>query len=78
MEGLTKEIFNTEMEKLVTLYNYSATKEQMAIYYEYLSKIFNAQEFIEVCGDIPLKERFFPAVSVFYGSKKQPLMKKAF
>jgi len=78
MESLNKDIFNQEMEKIITLYNYTTTKEQMVLYYEYLSGIFDDQAFVEVCREIPLKERFFPSVSVFCGAKKQSMMKKAF
>jgi len=78
MANLSRDVFNKGINQLVIIYNYKATKEQMELYFEYLSDHFSEDEFIQACKIIPTKENYFPSISVFFKSKPMPLFKKAF
>ncbi|MCK5017401.1 MAG: hypothetical protein KAS32_10075 [Candidatus Peribacteraceae bacterium] len=79
MENLTKECFNTEMETLISLYDYKTTKKHMELYYKYLESSFTDNTFKNVIALIIKQERFFPKISVFFSLKtktKKQLLKE--
>jgi hypothetical protein len=78
MADLSRDVFNKEMNHLVTIFNYKATKEQMELYFEYLYGHFSEEEFVHACKIIPIKENYFPSISCFFKSKPVSLFKKAF
>lgn len=70
MENLTKEVFNKNIEELITAFNYKTTKEQMELYYDYLFPEFTAIEFKITVDCIIKTERFFPSISTFLNYKQ--------
>ena len=77
MENLSKDVFSESMEKLELVFNAKIREGTPKLYWEYLSPRFTDAEFKKVVEKIILKERFFPAISVFVGYKGQTLAQKA-
>lgn len=74
---LNKEIFKGKMVELEHAFNTTTKTETIKIYWRYLSERFTDEEFCFVVEEIILKERFFPAISVFISRKRQTLLQKA-
>lgn len=77
MGCLSKEAFKNSMEKLELVFNARLKEGTPKIYWKYLSTRFTDDEFKAAVEKIILKERFFPAISVFVAYKNQSLVQKA-
>ena len=77
MEFLSKDAFKAGMLKLEHSFNTDIKAETLRVYWDYLSPRFNDAGFNQVVEKIILKERFFPAISVFVGYKGVSLAQRA-
>ena len=77
MENLSKDVFSESMEKLQCVFNAKLNPGTPAAYWEYLSTRFTDDEFKKVVEKIIIKERFFPAISVFVNHKGLTLAQRA-